>query len=74
MSNRLHNEIPGVALKREGALLALLIESERDTLIALLKRPHENLPAVESATARNGSKRFPRAAARYTRARASDHG
>ena len=60
----LHNEILGIALERERALLAVLDESERDTLIGLLKRLHENLPAVETATARYVSNRFPEAARR----------
>ncbi|HEU0203968.1 MAG TPA: MarR family winged helix-turn-helix transcriptional regulator [Burkholderiaceae bacterium] len=67
----LHDQIRGVALERERALLSVLSESERETLIRLLRRLHENLPAVEQATARYVAQRFPRAAARR-RARATE--
>lgn len=62
----LHNRIMGVALERERALLSVFSEAERELLISLLKRLHENLPAVEQATeayvaavvgAKSGSKR-----------------
>jgi DNA-binding MarR family transcriptional regulator len=46
----LHDQILEIALERERALLAVLNASERDTLLRLLKRVHENLPAVEAAT------------------------
>lgn len=48
----LHDQIIGVALERERALLSVLSEAEHDQLIRLLKRLHENLPAVEAATSR----------------------
>ncbi|MDM0043088.1 hypothetical protein QTH91_01205 [Variovorax dokdonensis] len=38
--------------ERERALLSVLSESERELLLALLKRLHENLPEVELATQR----------------------
>jgi DNA-binding MarR family transcriptional regulator len=63
----LHNEIRDMALDRERALLSVLSESERDTLIRLLKRLHENLPAVEKATAHYVAKHYPHAARRRPR-------
>jgi DNA-binding MarR family transcriptional regulator len=48
----LHDRIMGVALERERAFLAVLSDEEREALIRLLRRLHENLPAVEEATAR----------------------
>lgn len=49
---QLHNCIMGVALERERALLSVLDDAEREVLIGLLRRLHENLPAVEAATER----------------------
>jgi DNA-binding MarR family transcriptional regulator len=46
----LHDRIMGVALERERAFLSVLSASDQETLIALLRRLHENLPAVEVAT------------------------
>ena len=46
----IHDQILGIALARERALLEVLSRDERETLIGLLKRLHENLPAVEQAT------------------------
>ena len=45
-----HDQILGIALAREQALLDVLCADDRETLIGLLKRLHENLPAVEVAT------------------------
>lgn len=64
----LHDQIIGVALERERAFLSVLSQAEQETLIGLLKRLHENLPAVETATARYVAKRFPGARARAPRA------
>jgi len=61
---QLHDGILGVALERERAFLAVLTAAERDTLIDLLKRLHENLPAVETATERYIAQRFPAKARR----------
>ena len=47
---RIHDQILGIALARERALLEVLNPDERETLVGLLKRLHENLPAVEQAT------------------------
>jgi DNA-binding MarR family transcriptional regulator len=63
----LHDQIIGIALEREKAFLAVLSDDERETLIGLLKRLHENLPAVEVATADYVSKTFPQAAARSSK-------
>jgi DNA-binding MarR family transcriptional regulator len=57
----LHDQIIGVALERERAFLAVLTDDERETLIRLLRRLHENLPAVEAATDRYVTKKFPKA-------------
>ncbi len=62
----LHDQIMGMALAREEALLSVLSAAERDTLVALLKRLHENLPAVEAATDRYVTRHF---AARIRRGR-----
>lgn len=63
----LHDKIRDMALERERALLSVLSDSERDTLLRLLKRLHENLPAVERTTARYVAERYPRAARRRPR-------
>lgn len=64
----LHDQIMGVALAREEALLSVLDAHERDTLVALLKRLHENLPAVEVATERHVARHFPARMRSRTRA------
>jgi DNA-binding MarR family transcriptional regulator len=46
----IHDQILGIALAREKALLDVLSADEQENLIVLLKRLHENLPAVEQAT------------------------
>lgn len=68
----LHDQILGIALERERAFLAVLNPAEIETLIGLLKRLHENLPAVETATERYVTQRFPKAALRRTRAERED--
>jgi len=55
----LHDQIIGVALERERVFLSVLSPAERETLIGLLKRLHENLPAVEQATERYVARKFP---------------
>jgi DNA-binding MarR family transcriptional regulator len=60
----LHDRILGVALERERTFLSVLRDDERETLIGLLKRLHENLPQVEVATERYLAERFPRAVRR----------
>jgi DNA-binding MarR family transcriptional regulator len=54
---RLHDEIIGLALERERAFLAVLAPQEREVLIGLLNRLHDNLPAVEEKTARYVARR-----------------
>ena len=68
---KLHDQILGIALERERVLLSVLSAAERDTLIELLTRLHENLPAVDAATERYVAERFPKAA---TRKRAQTRG
>lgn len=63
----LHDQILGVALERERAFLEVLKPAEVETLIGLLSRLHENLPAVEAATAKYVAQRFPAAAAQRGR-------
>ena len=58
---QVHDGILGIALERERAFLEVLSEAERETLIGLLKRLHENLPAVETATEAYVTRRFPKA-------------
>lgn len=63
----LHDQILGIALERERAFLAVLDDDERETLIGLLRRLHENLPQVETATTAYVERRFPQAARRRRR-------
>jgi DNA-binding MarR family transcriptional regulator len=58
---KLHDQMIGIALERERALVEVLEPRELDTLIGLLRRLHENLPAVEKATDRYVAQRFPKA-------------
>ncbi len=48
---QLHDQILGLALARETAFLAVLSPHEQAQLTDFLKRLHDNLPAVEKATA-----------------------
>lgn len=57
----LHDEIRELALERERALLAPLSPQERGVLVDLLRRLHDNLPAVEEATQRYLRQRHPQA-------------
>lgn len=58
---KLHDQILGIALERERAFLSVLKPAEIDTLIGLLRRLHDNLPAVEAATGRHLATNFPHA-------------
>jgi len=58
----LHDQMLGIALERDRALVEVLEPAELDTLIALLRRLHGNLPAVERSTKRYVAQRFPRVA------------
>jgi DNA-binding MarR family transcriptional regulator len=57
---RLHDSIMAVALERERALLSVFDEKEKNLLIGLLRRMHENLPAVEAATEQYLVRHFPK--------------
>jgi DNA-binding MarR family transcriptional regulator len=60
----LHDQIRDMALERERVLLSILSDTERDTLFQLLRRLHDNLPAVETATAQYVARHYPHAARR----------
>lgn len=57
-----HDRIIHIALERERALLSPLTPEERGTLVRLLRKVHDNLPAVEEATHRYLSNHYPHAA------------
>ena len=59
----LHEQIMGMALERERALLSVLDEHEVELLLGLMRRLHANLPAVEASTQAYVHERFPHAAA-----------
>jgi DNA-binding MarR family transcriptional regulator len=63
----LHDEIREVALERERVFLSVLNPPEVTTLLSLLRRLHENLPAVETATRNYIERKYPEAAARSRR-------
>lgn len=69
---KLHDRALGVARERERALLAVLSEAEHTALIGVLRRLHENLPAVEEATACHLATHFPRPRRRRGRAAHQD--
>ncbi len=54
----LHDQIIGLALERERAFLQVLEPEEREVLIDLLNRLHDNLPAVEERTASYVARRW----------------
>lgn len=60
----LHDQIMGVALERERAFLSVLDEKEVEVLIGLMRRLHENLPVVESATQDYVRKNLPHSVAK----------
>lgn len=64
----LHDRIIGIALERERALLSVLNPQEREQLVSLLRRLHDNLPAVEHATARYLALHYPHAARKRKKA------
>ena len=63
----LHNQILELAQERERVLLSVLTQAERETLLDLLRRLHDNLPSVEKATATFLEQRYPQASARRPR-------
>lgn len=56
----LHDQIRDVALERERAFLSVLSAGEVEVLLGLLRRLHENLPAVEAATVDFVAQRYTR--------------
>lgn len=54
----LHGQIMGMALERERAFLSVLDQGEVDLLLSMLRRLHENLPAVDAATQDYAKKHF----------------
>lgn len=55
----IHDDILGIALERERALLTVLKPCEHEALIRILTKLHENLPEVEIATSKYVGERFP---------------
>ncbi len=60
----MHDQIREIALERERAFMSVLNAAERKTLIGLLHRLHENLPAVEAATQQHLARHHPHAPSR----------
>ena len=58
----LHDRILGIALDRDRALMSVLSPEERETLLKLLRRLHDNLGAVEASTAKYLALHYPHAA------------
>ncbi|HEY2255956.1 MAG TPA: MarR family winged helix-turn-helix transcriptional regulator [Variovorax sp.] len=56
----IHDGILGIALERERALMSVLSAKEREVLLGLLRRLHDNLKAVETATSAYLAGRFPK--------------
>jgi len=56
-----HDQIRNIAMARERAFLSVLSAAERKVLLDLLRRLHENLPAVEVATLDHLSRHHPHA-------------
>ncbi|RCW65239.1 MarR family winged helix-turn-helix transcriptional regulator [Pseudorhodoferax soli] len=63
----LHNQILALARERERVFLSVLSPSEQGTLLDLLRRLHDNLPAVEKATSAFLEQHYPAAATRRPR-------
>lgn len=56
-----HDQIRDIAMAREKVFLSVLTAAERKVLLDLLRRLHENLPAVEIATRDHLSRHHPHA-------------
>ena len=54
-----HDQIRDIAMERERAFMAVLTAAERKLLLDLLRRLHENLPAVEAATREHLTRHHP---------------
>lgn len=63
----LHDQILELARERERVFLSVLAKHERESLLDLLRRLHDNLPSVEKATAEFLEQRYPQAMARRPR-------
>ena len=57
----MHDQIRGVALAREKAFISVLSAAERKSLLDMLHRLHENLPAVEVTTKKHLARHHPQA-------------
>lgn len=57
----IHDQIRDIAMERERAFMSVLTVAERKVLLDLLRRLHENLPAVEAATRDHLSRHHPHA-------------
>jgi len=57
----IHDQIRDIAMERERAFMSVLTSAERKVLLDLLRRLHENLPAVEAATRDHLSRHHPHA-------------
>lgn len=57
----MHDQIRDIAMERERAFMSVLTAAERKLLLDLLRRLHENLPAVEAATRDHLNRRHPHA-------------
>ncbi len=68
----LHDQVLQLALERERAFLSVLNARERELLIDLLHRLHDNLPEVELATNRFLDQHHPKARARRPRGASSE--
>lgn len=56
-----HDQIRDIALERERVFMSVLTVAERKTLLDMLRRLHENLPAVETATREHLGRHHPHA-------------
>ncbi len=68
----LHDQILQLALERERAFLSVLDAREREVLIDLLHRLHDNLTAVEQATNQFLDRHYPKARSRRPRGASSE--
>ena len=57
----IHDQIRDIALARERVFMSVLTAAERKVFLDLLRRLHENLPAVEAATRDHLSRHHPHA-------------
>jgi len=56
-----HDQIRDIAMERERVFMSVLSAAERKLLLDLLRRLHENLPAVEAATREHLGRHHPHA-------------